>query len=507
MQKKRAVVLLRTSTDQGQGIEAQRRECARIAASHGLESVETVVFEGISGAYVTDTPEFKALLERIRQGEFDALICSELSRIMRAEDPANYRVYKALADAGVPIHTSSGTRDYRGDRLLMTLESEMAHLERERIRERTMRGRDLKRARGIRAEGGVGLPFAVAFDHEREEWSYEFPQADQVREVYRLFLGGETNFREIARHCGVGANSNHSQQVRNILSQPLYKGVYRKDRSWKRSPHPTKPGSYRIEMTKLPDDQVQQWRAPGLQPPLIDPADWEQAQVLLAEIARTRPPVKTPEERGCESPYVRRLWCAVCERRMLADRDSRDYFSHVCAGARRHRCPTGSISVRSGDPQLDAQLACLGDPDVLRAIAEESQRPDRTAQTPADATEKRLAELERQASRLRDGYQAGVFELDDLRDRLASLEREAEALRSRRPQERPEEVDADELAAILDVFANWESLRAHERRDLLAAFGARIFVARPRRGVLEVERLELPAIAGSFKKMSRHGIT
>ena len=39
---------------------------------------------------------------------------------------------------------------------------------------------------GIRPEGLVGMLRGVTFDKERTTWSYVFPDAERVREVFRL---------------------------------------------------------------------------------------------------------------------------------------------------------------------------------------------------------------------------------------------------------------------------------------------------------------------------------
>ena len=110
---------------------------------------------------------------------------------------------------------------------------EMSGQERRRLAERTRRGREEKRRKGLRAEGLVGMPRGVKFDPVSEEWSYVFPDAERIREVFRLFLAGTWNFREIYRITGVGVRSSASSDISRVLRQALYKGIYRVDRLWK----------------------------------------------------------------------------------------------------------------------------------------------------------------------------------------------------------------------------------------------------------------------------------
>ena len=130
---------------------------------------------------------------------------------------------------------------------------------------RPKRGDHLTPLEGVRAEGPVGLPRGVAFDHATRAWTYVFPEAERVREVFRLWLtsDGGLAFAEIARRTGIGEGSaaNRSWAVRSILQQPLYRGVYRVDRRW-------------VKGRAVPRDPEDVYEHRVLDPPLVDPADW-----------------------------------------------------------------------------------------------------------------------------------------------------------------------------------------------------------------------------------------
>ena len=172
--KTKAIALLRVSSaaqagPDRQGLPAQRRVCQRIAARHGLQVIEWVELEA-SGAVVVEHPDFQAVLRKIESPEICGLVVADLDRLMRPEDPGHYAVFRTLRDTETVLYTDSGARDFRQDRLLMMLESEIAAIERDRIRERTQRGRAEKRRQGKRAEGPVGMPRGVCFNYETETW-------------------------------------------------------------------------------------------------------------------------------------------------------------------------------------------------------------------------------------------------------------------------------------------------------------------------------------------------
>ena len=138
---KKAIGLIRVSTE-GQaregrgGIGGQRAVIERTAKIHGLELVEWVQLTGVSGTAVLDDPKFQSLRGRIESPDIHGVIVADLDRLMRPEDPGYYTIFRHFSDTETVLYTSAGPKDYRSDRLLMMIESEIAVFERQRIRER-----------------------------------------------------------------------------------------------------------------------------------------------------------------------------------------------------------------------------------------------------------------------------------------------------------------------------------------------------------------------------------
>lgn len=217
--KRRAIALLRVSTEgqagpDRQGLPAQREACQRIAAAHGLEIVDTLELEGVSGAAVLSDEQFTGMLRRLRAGEVQAVIVAAFNRLFRRKQFADYAILDAFRESGARLYSGDGELDLSGESggLLALLRGELAGIERRRIIERTTAARRrLRRERGIRAENpNVGMPRGVAFDSDTGTWRYVFPEAEAIRDVFRLFLGGERNLAEIHRRTGVGAPTEPS---------------------------------------------------------------------------------------------------------------------------------------------------------------------------------------------------------------------------------------------------------------------------------------------------------
>ena len=489
----RAIALIRVSgTHQAgpdkMGIPVQRETCERVAAQHGLEIVDWVELEGVSGAAVREAPAFQAMQRRVRSGEVGAVIVAAFDRLFRRGRFGDFVILDDFIDSGTKLYTSDGLVDLEEEAggLLSVIRGELAGMERKKIIERTKAGRRRKRReRGVRAEGLVGMPRGVTFSHDTGEWSYVWPEANSVREAFRFFLAGERNLAEIGRQTGIGTTNCLSQAVRSVLTQSLYRGVYRVDRVWDGG----KP-------TKLPEKEVQEHAV--LDPPLIDPNEWAEVQRILAGLRR--PPTRDPEDLPCT--YHGHLVCGVCMRpkRVHADK-RRSSFAYHC-DRRYTSCSGAQASTKRVDARLHTDLeAILGSPEsVTRMLDQALQARKREAAPSGAELGRRLALLENRRSRAREAYEAGVYELRELQKREKALDSERagiEVLMATEDDWTPPEGLADTLVA---VFGSWAGLSRRARRDLLREWRVEIVgaVTGPRRHRhFEIERVRmgvLPAL-------------
>jgi DNA invertase Pin-like site-specific DNA recombinase len=503
---KKAIALLRVSSEaqaamDRQGLPAQRREIRRIAERHELKIVGELELH-VSGARVLEDPDFQQLLEQIKRPEIEGVVVVDLDRLMRPEDPGYYSIFRRLRDTNTVLYTASGPKDFRTDRLLMVLEAEIAALERLRIAERTRRGREEKRRRGLRAEGLVGLPRGVAFDHPSGKWSYVAPESLQVRAVFDLWLGsdGTMSFRQIARRSGlVGPEySEPSGAVRRVLSQPLYRGVYRVDRRWSNGrPTPREPNEVHEHVV--------------LDPPLVSAEEFARAQALLARRRTRHAPRK--ERRDQRAVYAGVLECSVCGASMWVVPDSRGYLGYCCGSSRTRGCETGQTSIRLAEPQIDAALEeRLGSEPTLRTLIEKSAERNVQAGARPAAVARRINELHNQSERVKDAYDAGLYDLAELGKRLAKLQAQIRGLEGALELAGAEiEINPKLVSELVDVFGSWRDLRSEEKRRLLASFQVRVRVSRPARRVVFVDEVVV-GVAGSqhaltiYKKLRRYGM-
>ena len=292
---RRVVALVRVSTE-GQaaegrmGLAAQHEAVKRIIEDHQLNLVDTIELHH-SGAKMLEEPRFLELLERVEQQELHGVVVTDADRLMRPESLADYRILEVFRASETKLFTSTGVRDLSVDRLPVVLQTEFAAYEREAIRRRTTRAKEIIRRSGRKAEGG-GLPRGVEYDHKSGKWSYVEPGAAQVRNAFDLLLAGETCYAEISRQSGIPA-----ARVPTVLRHPLYAGRYEVRYRY--------GGHERVE--RAPEDVIV---CNVLDPPLISPDDFERTQQIL----RDRRPRPGPRPRGLDAPstYAGHLVCAQC---------------------------------------------------------------------------------------------------------------------------------------------------------------------------------------------------
>ena len=496
--KKRAIALIRVSgagqsAPDRHGLPVQEEICKRIARTHELEIVEWVRLPGVSGASVQDDPRFQAMQDSVRRCEVQAVIVAAFDRLFRRGRFADFGILDDFIESGTALYTADGpvNLEQEAGGLLSVIRGELAGMERRRIIQRTRDGRRRKRReKGVRAEGLVGMPRAVTFCHVTGKWNYVWPEARAVQEAFRLFLAGERNLAEISRQTGIGTEKYRSQAVRSALTQPLYKGVYRVDRLWDGG----KP-------TRLPQTEIQEHLV--LEPPLIDPEDWTTVQRILASM--TRPPARNPE--ALPSTYHGHLVCGDCLRPKRVHVDRRGYVAYHC-DPRYTTCAGTQVAVKAADARLHVELErVLGDPEALTLMLDRALQAQKRSVAPSAAElGRRLTLLQNKRSRVRDAYEAGVYDLHELQKREASIAREKAVIEAQMATDDTWEPDEGLIDTLVEVFGSWAGLPRESKRTLLREWRIEIVgcVKGPRRRRwFEIERVRTGALPAQVEALLR----
>lgn len=396
---KRAAIYTRVSRDEqatNYSLPTQERECRDYATRHSL-TVVAVLRDDETGATL-ERAGLAELRDLVRRKQIDAVIAHSTDRLHR--DMVNQLlIRRELQAAGVAIHyvRRGELHDTPEARFTDNIEASVAEYERERIRERTMRGTRGKAEAG-RVIGG-GLPkYGYRYEGERREKQLVIDehQAAIVAELFRRYDGGES----VAAICrdfsarGVPSWSDIHRVIRKqrqgwdesamygILRDEAYAGTAQQMR------HVVRGG-------KLRGRDKQHWIAVPC-PAIISRDLWQRVQGRLDSGIKLSP-------RKTRRHYLLRglIRCGACGYALIGAttmrpaRGTEDSYYKCSHNDRRaiDRCDAPFLPVALADDAAWALLERLLERDSLEAALK--RRRDQPAQ---DAATQRRAALERDAA-------------------------------------------------------------------------------------------------------------
>ena len=291
--------------------------------------------EGITGTK-SDRPEFKRLIADCNAGLIDMVITKSLSRFSRnTVDTLN--ILRELKQKGVDvfferenIHSSSGDGE-----LMLTILSSFAQEESRSVSE-NCRWRIRKKM-----EQGeiVGLRAMYGYIIHRKEIRIETRQAEIVREIFGLYISGESSV-SIARNLNMRGEKTLTRvawtpkHVREILANEKYTGNALLQKNYI-SDYLSK--TKKRNRGKLPTFYVEQSHEA-----IIDMDTFKKAQELLARASEKNKPGKPVNVRY---PFTGKIVCGLCGKNFQR-KTTKGKISWQCATYLEHRrstCPAKQI--------------------------------------------------------------------------------------------------------------------------------------------------------------------
>lgn len=228
----RAAVYLRVSTEDqakhGYSIPSQREACAQRAQDLGAEEVIEFRDEGVSGE-ILDRPGMSTLREAVARREIDLVVCYDPDRLAR-KLAHQLILTEEFERAGVRLEfVNFEWQDTPDGRLFYALRGAIAEYEKEKIKERTLRGK-MQKAR----LGGIPTSFtAYGYVFEDGQVKLHPEESEAVRKMYQWFIAEDAGLNTIARRLteqGIPTKRGRAEWrpcvVRRILTNPVYAGVF-----------------------------------------------------------------------------------------------------------------------------------------------------------------------------------------------------------------------------------------------------------------------------------------
>lgn len=237
MIKKKAYIYTRVSSAiqvEGFSLEAQLERINQYAKAFDIETIRTYTDAGKSGKSVNGRDEFKQMIEDIKaeKDKVDYVLVFKLSRLGRnAADVLNnlavmqkHGVNLICVDDGLDSSKDSG-------KLVITILSGVAEMERENILIQTMEGRKQK-AREGKWNGGFA-PLGYSLIDGKLIINEE--EAKSIKKIFDLYINSDMGANGVAKHLlyldikkPIRQNGKapyfSAHLIRKILDNPVYNG-------------------------------------------------------------------------------------------------------------------------------------------------------------------------------------------------------------------------------------------------------------------------------------------
>ncbi|MYE32150.1 MAG: recombinase family protein [Chloroflexi bacterium] len=500
----RTIIYSRVSTDaqaDGTSLDTQERASLEYGREAGY-SVIRAIRDTASGASL-ERPGIAEVRRLMREGECDVLIGYALDRLSRDQNHVGVLLAEA-EDAGVRIElVTESFEDTAIGKFIVAARAFTAEVEREKIAERTMRGKE-ERARNGQIPQGTGAGcFGYVYVHETGRRVLNAAQAPVVKRIFENFASGK-GCNRIATELNaegvptLGGNQWYPVTITRILKNETYTGrtVYRRTKRVK----VRRPGRARRVERRIEQDPSNHIVIEGASPQIVTQDLFERVQARFADRERqaNRAPSRSYPLRG-------RLRCGHCGAGMVGQSVQHGrYFYYRCnrlyLSDAEKRCSSRQIRKDALETAvLGAIEGVLANPELAVGMAERLRvGTDHGARLAALGGE--ISHLDESQDRLVDLYTDGEVTRDvyeQKRNRLANrkttLERERAQLRSESAPGPDPELLRERMPEVLQFIREWvREADGDELTLLLQALEVRVDVSLEEADV----RVEVPMIGG-----------
>ena len=387
---------------------------------------------GFSGSNV-NRPGLQQLIKDAENKKIDMVLVYKLDRLSRSQKDTLYLIEDVFEKNGVAFASITENFDTStpfGKAILGVL-AVFAQLEREKIKERTMVGKD-SRAKEGKWHGSAQVP--TGYDYIDGKLVINEYEAMQIKEAAQLFLDGVP--------------------VRTITDGFNKKGYTRKGQIWDAKTLNYVLGSAVVAGNIKHRDKVYK----GIHDAIIDA---ETQEKILAIQKERRERWSTTTKTRQKSLLGGMLFCKHCTGRYCRQQNPSGIKYYSCYSRNKSvprmikdaNCKNKNYRADELDAFIIGEIAKLAvDPERAQVVRE--TRPENNAQDKIKTLNAEIEKIDAQISKMMDLYALGHIDLDVISDKVATLNKQKTGL--------------EKEIADLDVPDDGETLTDEQIRDMAA---------------------------------------
>jgi site-specific DNA recombinase len=348
-------------------------------------------------------PGLQEMIRDCENGKLDMVLVYKLDRLSRSQKDTMYLIEDVFEKNGVGFTSMTENFDTSTPhgKFIVGILAVFSQLERSRITERTMSGKD-GRAKEGKWHGGKWIPIGYDYDGLLMPNEYE---AMQVREIADLFLKG-TPIRTIERIVTEkGYRHKHGEweakTIRRVLQNPVNVGMIKNRDKWYE----------------------------GIHEPIIDRKTFDAIQKLMEE---------RREQYGTTRPHQSLLggilYCKNCGARYARQSYNGVYY-YICYSRSKKmkkmikdpNCKNKNYRIEELESAILNEIKQLViDQNRIEEVRENRPVTDATEKIKAITSE--IAKIDTQISKMMDLYALGTIDLNVISDKVAELNKTKTAL-------------------------------------------------------------------------------
>ena len=398
---------------------------------------------GFTGSNM-DRPGLQEMIKDVENGKLDMVLVYKLDRLSRSQKDTLFLIEDVFDKHGVGFTSMTENFDTStpfGKAILGVL-AVFAQLEREKIKERTMMGRDARAQEGKWHGGGVQ---PIGYDFINDELVVNDYEAMQIKEMADLFIKG-TPVRTIERIVNEkGYRHKHgtwaARTIRGVLSNPVNIGLIKNRNNLHQ----------------------------GVHEPILDQKTFDAIQKLMQE---------RREKHGAQKAFRSLLggfiYCKHCGGRYARHKHN-GVYSYVCYSRSKKmksmiKDPNCKNKIYKAD---ELESAILGeirsfviDPKRINQVRE--NRPLSDMVEKAKSIKLEIDKIDSKISKMMDLYALGTIDLDVISDKVTELNGTKAALQKEMDSLKLPDKESMTDEEIISIASLWDDdLPLEDKRNIV----------------------------------------